>query len=117
MEKIRIRDPGWKNSDPGSGMEKIRIRDIHPGSTHCSVLRPGLRGSGWKRFILESWIRICIRVTIHELKWLKMDSRRAVDDHNGGVEAQKNGAFEGVYRISLDADSHHYEEEQDPDPY
>jgi hypothetical protein len=32
MEKIRIRDPEWKNSDPGSGMEKIRIRDKHPGS-------------------------------------------------------------------------------------
>ncbi len=35
MEKIRIRD--GKNSDPGwkkfwSGMEKIRIRDKHPGS-------------------------------------------------------------------------------------
>jgi hypothetical protein len=34
---IRIRDPGWKNSDPewkklGSGIEKIRIRDKHPGS-------------------------------------------------------------------------------------
>jgi hypothetical protein len=21
-------DPGWKNSNPGSGMEKIRIRDV-----------------------------------------------------------------------------------------
>ncbi len=28
-----IRDPGWENSDPGSGMEKIRIRDL-----------------GWKKF-------------------------------------------------------------------
>ncbi len=28
---MRIRDPGWKNSDPGSGMEKFRIRD--PGWT------------------------------------------------------------------------------------
>ena len=25
-------DPDGKNSDPGSGMEKIRIRDKHPGS-------------------------------------------------------------------------------------
>jgi hypothetical protein len=27
-------DPGWKNPDPGSGMEKSRIRDRekHPGS-------------------------------------------------------------------------------------
>jgi hypothetical protein len=30
MEKIRIRD--GKNSDSGSGMEKIRIRDKHPES-------------------------------------------------------------------------------------
>jgi hypothetical protein len=29
---MRIRDPGWKNSDPGSGMKNIRIRDKHPGS-------------------------------------------------------------------------------------
>jgi hypothetical protein len=38
---MRIRDSGWKkfgsgiqdgkNSDPGSRMEKIRIRDKHPG--------------------------------------------------------------------------------------
>jgi hypothetical protein len=26
---MRIRDPGWVNSDPGSWMERIRIR--HPG--------------------------------------------------------------------------------------
>jgi hypothetical protein len=44
-------DPGWKkfgseirngkNSDPGSGMEKIRIRDKHPGTitlqTRCKT--------------------------------------------------------------------------------
>jgi hypothetical protein len=30
-------DPGWKNSDPGSGMEKIRIRDTHPGSATLLV--------------------------------------------------------------------------------
>jgi hypothetical protein len=31
---MRIRDPGWKNSDPRSGMEKSRIRDPykHPRS-------------------------------------------------------------------------------------
>jgi hypothetical protein len=29
---MRIRDPGWKNSNPGSGMENIPIRDKHPGS-------------------------------------------------------------------------------------
>jgi hypothetical protein len=27
---MRIRDPGWEKF--GSGMEKIRIRDKHPGS-------------------------------------------------------------------------------------
>jgi hypothetical protein len=32
MGKIRIRGPGWENSDPGKGMGKIRIRDKHPGS-------------------------------------------------------------------------------------
>jgi hypothetical protein len=30
LEKIRVRDPGWKKF--GSGMQKIRIRDKHPGS-------------------------------------------------------------------------------------
>jgi hypothetical protein len=28
MEKIRIRDPGWKKTDPGSGINNIK----HPGS-------------------------------------------------------------------------------------
>jgi hypothetical protein len=42
MESIQIRDTGWKrfgsgirdgnDSDPGSRMEKSRIRDKHPGS-------------------------------------------------------------------------------------
>ncbi len=34
MEKIRIRDLGWKNSGPGSGMENFLIRDgknLDPG--------------------------------------------------------------------------------------
>jgi hypothetical protein len=51
---IQIGDPGWKkfgsgmgkigilrdgkNSDPGSGMEKIRIRDKHPGSATSATL-------------------------------------------------------------------------------
>jgi hypothetical protein len=30
-------DPGSVNLDPGSGMEKIRIRDKHPGSTTLGV--------------------------------------------------------------------------------
>ena len=38
MEKIWIRDPGWKNSDPGSGVEKSRIRDKDPGSATLIIL-------------------------------------------------------------------------------
>ncbi len=32
MDEMWIRDPGRKNSDPGSGMEKIRFRDKRPGT-------------------------------------------------------------------------------------
>ncbi len=35
---MRIRDPGWKKF--GSGMEKIRIRDKHPG--YATLYRPVL---------------------------------------------------------------------------
>ncbi len=35
--KIMIRD--GKNSDPGSKMEKIRIRDVYPGSATLHTLR------------------------------------------------------------------------------
>jgi hypothetical protein len=35
-----IRDSGWKNSDPGSIMEKSLIRDKHPGS---AILPAGYR--------------------------------------------------------------------------
>jgi hypothetical protein len=41
---MRTRDPGWKKLgagikiDPGSGMEKSRIRDNHPGSATLSSL-------------------------------------------------------------------------------
>jgi hypothetical protein len=43
---MRIRDPRWKNLDPGSGMEKIRIRDKHPGST---TLLPHIEKKGKER--------------------------------------------------------------------
>jgi hypothetical protein len=61
---MRIRDPGWRQF--GSGMEKIRIRDKHPGSATLvtdglgpnserdSILRHGsyLRNNGaWERSI------------------------------------------------------------------
>jgi hypothetical protein len=40
MEKILIRDPGWKNSDPG--WKKIRIRDKHiPDPQHWLTLNEG----------------------------------------------------------------------------
>ncbi len=70
MAKIRIRDPEWqkfgsgirngKNSDPGSGMKKIRIRDKHPGSAIIlvpwprvmgKVLRPGEQGQPAQRHL------------------------------------------------------------------
>jgi hypothetical protein len=36
---MRIWDQGWKKFDPGSGMEKSRIRDKHPGSAtlECTI--------------------------------------------------------------------------------
>ncbi len=40
---------------------------------------------------------------------------RAMDAHNGDPEAQ-NGALEGLYRSAI-ADSHHFEEELDPDTH
>ncbi len=36
--RIRMRDPGiFLTLDPGPGMEKIRIRDKHPGSASCFI--------------------------------------------------------------------------------
>jgi hypothetical protein len=39
---MRIRDPGWKNSGLGSGMEKSRIRDWekYPGSATLVTMFP-----------------------------------------------------------------------------
>ncbi len=39
----RIRDPGWKNFDPGSGMEKVGswIRDKHPESATLVFVMAG----------------------------------------------------------------------------
>jgi hypothetical protein len=39
-------DPGWKNSDPGSGMEKSWIRDKHPGSATLNL--PANRTAWWE---------------------------------------------------------------------
>jgi hypothetical protein len=38
---MRIRDPGWKNSDQSSGMEKFGsgIRDKHPGSATLAAAK------------------------------------------------------------------------------
>jgi hypothetical protein len=35
---MRFRDSGWKKLDPGSGMEKIRIRDKH-FIIHCQHVK------------------------------------------------------------------------------
>jgi hypothetical protein len=40
---------------------------------------------------MKRWIQIRIKVTIPELKRLKIEPWKAVDAHNGGVEAP-NGA-------------------------
>ncbi len=73
----------------GSGMDKIWIRDKHPGSatlqrTMARVADPDGSALFWKAGSGSE-----LRVTIQELKWLKMESRRAVVAHNEGVEAQK----------------------------
>ncbi len=85
-------------------MDKIRIRDKHPGSatlrrTMNRVADPDGSALFWKA---GSGYAL---VTIQEIKWLKMDSRRAVVAHNGGLEAQK---------WSLE---HHFDKERDPDPH
>jgi hypothetical protein len=59
------------------------------------------------RIIFGSWIPI--RIETQNSKALEAH-HRAVDAHNGSLEAQN-----GVYR-SVVADSHHFDEEQDPDP-
>jgi hypothetical protein len=66
------------------------------------------------RFGVKSWIRICIEAEIQELSRLKMEPQRAVDP-----DAQNE-----VWRLKIEtlrvcrpvvADSHHLDEEQDPD--
>jgi hypothetical protein len=63
---------------------------------------------------MESWIRIRIKVKFKKLYRLNMEPWRAVDAYNGGMEA-KNGAVESLWFSA--ADSHHFDEEQDPDPH
>ncbi len=43
---------------------------------------------------------------------------RAVDAHSRGLEEAQNGSLEGLqyYRLVV-AESHHFDEEQDPDPH
>jgi hypothetical protein len=57
-------------------------------------------GSIWIRIIFESWIRIRIRLK----SWIRIKvkiqkalvaQKRAMDDHNGDLEAQ-NGVLEGL---------------------
>jgi hypothetical protein len=53
-------------------------------------------GSGI-RIRVKTWIRIqiCIEINIQKLYRLKTEPSRAVDTHNGGVEAH-NGALESL---------------------
>jgi hypothetical protein len=52
------------------------------------------------------------KVKIQELSWLKMEPWKAVGAQKGGMKAQYGGFFRPVV-----ADSHHHDEEQDPDPH
>jgi hypothetical protein len=71
--------------------------------------------STWNCIILGSQIRKLDpdphQSQIKELWRLKMEPWRAVDAHNGGLEAQ-NRVVDGL----VAAYSHHYDEEQNPDP-
>jgi hypothetical protein len=51
-----IRDPGWKNSDPGSGMGKIQIRDKHPGSATL-IYTKYLLILGIVKLIFSRWLQ------------------------------------------------------------
>jgi hypothetical protein len=62
-------------------MEKIRIRDRHSGSATRNPDGPALFWTAGSRSALELQFR--------SLSGSKMESRRAVDAHNGGVETQK----------------------------
>jgi hypothetical protein len=54
---------------------------------------------------------------IQKLKRLRTELRRAVDDHIGGLEAQKMEPWrEAVYRL-MAADSHHFKGELDLEPH
>jgi hypothetical protein len=66
------------------------------------------------RIEVKSWIWIHIKVKcwirIRKIQKLKIKPLRAVDAHNGCMEAQ-NGALEGTKTSGRIADSHHFEEE------
>jgi hypothetical protein len=63
---------------------------------------------------VKSQIRIRIKVKILEPERLKMEPGRAVDAHNGGVKFKME-----AWRVCrlLVADSHHFDEGQDPNSY
>jgi hypothetical protein len=61
MEKIWIRDPGWKNLDPESGIWDGKnsdsgsgIKDKHPGSAKLEISSPNLLGQN--RVIIEPFV-------------------------------------------------------------
>jgi hypothetical protein len=54
LHKFFDADPGsgWKNADLGSGLEKIRIRDKHPGSATLVTTITFVSGAGTGESIL-----------------------------------------------------------------
>jgi hypothetical protein len=80
-----IRDPGWV---------KIRIRYKHPGSATLQLRVPKVAGPRITsvlpiriRIRVKNLFRICIKIKIQELSWLKIEPWRAVDAQNGGLES------------------------------
>ncbi len=67
MEKIRIRD-GKTSDSGGSGMEKIRIRDKHPGSATLPRTTTPNVGSGtrtrWVKVNYQPVIPVKLRSTV-----------------------------------------------------
>jgi hypothetical protein len=93
-------------------------RPLHSFIHRVADLDPHYFGS-WIRIRIrvraKSWIRIHIKVLIQELYRLEVESSwRAVDAHNGGMEAENE-----PWRVcrSVVADSCHLNEEQDTDSH
>jgi hypothetical protein len=94
---MRVRDPvrNGKNSDPGSGMEKSRIRDKHPGSATLAAgyLKPSI-AAGLKAAGLEQRALYVV-----EGKPLEHDVRVGGEEgvgRGGGARRIRDGRVVGV---------------------